>query len=74
MDFPKAPEYQINWGIIDSNCETATKNWIKSVIDMVASGKASSVEAAKKIYEEIRSLGYSEGYDSAQADVDPEGW
>lgn len=74
MNFPKAPEHQIHWGIIDSNCETATKNWIKSVIDMVTSGKVSIEEAAKKIYEEIRSLGYSEGYDSAQADVDPESW
>ena len=33
-----------------------------------------SKEAAEEIYEEIRSLGYSEGYDSAQADADPEGW
>lgn len=74
MNFPKAPEHQIHWGIIDSHCKTATKNWIKSVIDMVTSGRASSVEAAEKIYEEILSLGRSEGYYSAQADVDPEGW
>lgn len=74
MDFPKAPEHQIHWGMIDSNCETAMMNWIKSIMNMVASGKASSEEAAKEIYEEIRSLGYSEGYDSAQADNDPEGW
>ena len=74
MNFPKAPEHQIHWGMIDSNCEAATKNWIKSVIDIVTSGRASSVEAAEEIYEEIRSLGYSEGYDSAQADADPEGW
>ena len=74
MNFPKAPEHQINWGMIDSECETAMKNWAKSVIDMVISGKVSSDEAAKEIYEEIRSLGYSEGYDSAQADSDPEGW
>lgn len=70
MNFPKAPEHQINWGMIDSECETEMINWVKSVIDMVVSGEASSNEAAKEIYEEIRSLGYSEGYDSAV----PEGW
>ena len=74
MNFPKAPEHQIHWGIIVSHCKTATKNWIKSVIDMVFSGRASSVEAAEKIYEEILSLGRSEGYYSAQADADPECW
>ena len=69
MNFPKAPKHQIYWGIIDSNCEAATKDWIKSVIDMVTSGRASIEEAAEEIYKEIRSLGYSEGYDSAQADI-----
>lgn len=41
MNFPKAPEHQIHWGIIDSNCETEIKNWIKTVIDMVTSDRAS---------------------------------
>lgn len=41
---------------------------------MVTSGRASIEEAAEKIYEEVLSLGCSEGYDSVQADVDPEGW
>ena len=67
MNFPKAPEHQIHWGMIDSNCETAMKDWIKSIINIVTSGRVSSEEAAEEIYEEIRSLGYSEGYDSSQA-------
>ena len=54
--------------MIDSNCETAIIDWIKSIINIVVSGKASSEEAAKEIYEEVRSIGYSEGYDSSQAD------
>ena len=68
MNFPKAPEHQIRWGMIDLDCETAMKDWIKSIINIVTSGRASSEEAAKEIYEEICSLGYSEGYDSARVD------
>lgn len=68
IKFPKAPKHQIHWGMIDSNCETAMKDWIKSIINIVVSGKASLEEAAEEIYEEVRSIGYSEGYDSSQAD------
>lgn len=42
MNFSKAPEHQIHWGMIDSKCETAMINWVKSVIDMVVSSEATS--------------------------------
>ena len=72
--YPKAPEHEIHWGIVDSNCEQAMIQWIQDVISDCGRLGGDLKLTAELIYEEIRSLGYSEGYDAAQADADPEGW
>lgn len=71
---PKAPEHEIQWAMITTNCEYFTKKWIEEIINLVKDGKATIEEAAEEIYENVRSLGYSEGYDSRCADDAGEGW
>lgn len=71
---PKAPEHDIRWAQITTNCETNMKAWIGEVINLVKDGEVSVAEAVEDLYDELISLGYSEGYDSRSADEAGEGW
>lgn len=71
---PKAPEHDIRWAQITTNCENAMKAWIGEVINFVKDGEVPVAEAVKDLYDELISLGYSEGYDSRSADEAGEGW
>ena len=58
---PKAPEHDINYGIIPGECEKKFIEWIKTLISLPDTDKD---EIARTIYYEVCSLGYLEGYDS----------
>ena len=68
--YPKAPEHEIHWGMIDSNCERKTIQWIQDVISDCGRLGGDLKLTAQLIYEEVRSLGYSEGYDSKCCEED----
>lgn len=71
---PKAPEHDISWAQITTNCETNMKEWIGEIINLVKDGKVPVAEAVDELYDELTSLGYSKGYDSRCADEAGEGW
>lgn len=71
---PKAPEHNIRWAQITTNCETNMKEWIGEIINLVKDEKVSVAEVTDELYDELTSLGYSEGYDSRCADEAGEGW
>ena len=71
---PKAPEHDICWAQITTACETNMKAWIGEVINLVKDGEVTVTEAVNDLYDELTSLGYSEGYDSRCADEAGEGW
>ena len=71
---PKAPEHDICWAQITTDCEANMKAWIGEVINLVKDEKVTVAEAVDDLYDELTSLGYSEGYDSRCADEAGDGW
>ena len=74
LNLPKAPETDIHWGMITDQCKSNFKFWIEQLVVAASIHPNHTDEIVDTLYEELTSLGYSEGYDSAQADNDPEGW
>lgn len=74
LNLPKAPEHQIHWGIITEECSSDFKNWIEQLVVLASIHPNAQSQIVDTLYEELTSLGYSEGYDSAQADNEGEGW
>jgi len=74
LNLPKAPEHQIHWGIITDECKDDFKNWIEQLVVLASIHPNAQSQIVDTLYEELTSLGYSEGYDSAQADNEGEGW
>lgn len=58
---PKAPAHEINWGSVTEDCKAKMIEWIKNSIKVYENSDISIEEVAKDIYEEVLSLGYSEG-------------
>lgn len=73
LNLPKAPEHQIHWGIITDECRSDFKHWIESLVVLASIHPNAQSQIVDTLYEELTSLGYSEGYDSAQADNEGEG-
>lgn len=74
LNLPKAPETQVQWGIITDECKEDFKNWIEQLVVLASIHPNAQSQIVDTLYEELTSLGYSEGYDSAQADNEGEGW
>jgi len=74
LNLPKAPETQVQWGIITDECKDDFKNWIEQLVVLASIHPNAQSQIVDTLYEELTSLGYSEGYDSAQADNEGEGW
>lgn len=74
LNLPKAPETQVQWGIITDECKSDFKNWIEQLVVLASIHPNAQSQIVDTLYEELTSLGYSEGYDSAQADNEGEGW
>lgn len=74
INLPKAPEIKVNWGIVDSKCERDFKDWIEAMIVLAQIHPNMMSNIINDIYEDVKSLGYEEGYDNGKCDSDPEGW
>ncbi len=71
---PKAPVHDIHWGIVTEDCKAKMIDWIKNSIKVYENSGISIEEVAKDIYEEVLSLGYSEGCEASASNFDEEGW
>ena len=71
--YPKAPLHKINWGMIDRKCEQEMIQWIQDVISCCGRLGGDLKMTAELIFEEVRSLGYSEGYDACDCDHEGDG-
>lgn len=78
------PQYEINWGMLDSEDETKIKEWLTENITSLCSNVMMSIKnkalcrsyidtLVNDIYDNISQVGYNEGYDSAQCDNEGEG-
>lgn len=74
LNLPKAPETQVQWGIITDECKKDFKDWIEQLVVLASIHPNAQSQIVDTLYEELTSLGYSEGYDSAQADNEGDGW
>ena len=74
LNLPKAPETQVQWGIITDECKKDFKDWIEQLVVLASIHPNAQSQIVDTLYEELTSLGYSEGYDSAQSDNEGEGW
>lgn len=74
LNLPKAPEIDIHWGIVTDQCKSDFKFWIEQLVVAASIHPDAQEQVVDTLYEELTSLGYSEGYDSAQADNEGEGW
>lgn len=71
---PNPPRIDIQWGMLQPECERKFKTWVEECINQVLAKNVPVNVAAKEIYENIKSVGYEEGYESAHADQEGEGW
>ena len=75
------PQYEINWGMLDSEDKIKIKEWltenITNLLMMNIKNKAlyhSYIDSlVNDIYDNIHKVGYDEGYDSAQCNNEGEG-
>lgn len=78
------PQYEINWGMLDSEDETKIKEWLTENITSLCSNVMMNIKnttlyhsyidtLVNDIYDNISQVGYDEGYDSAQCDNEGEG-
>ena len=68
-NLPKAPKHEIHYGMVTTKCEKEMIDWIQNLINLCSSHDLDSKDVAETIYEEVRSLGYSEGYDSCYDEI-----
>ena len=78
------PQYEINWGMLDSEDKTKIKEWLAENITSLCSNVMMNIKnttlcrsyidtLVNDIYDNISQVGYDEGYDSAQCDNEGEG-
>ena len=75
LNLPKAPEHEINWGLISTECKENFKSWIEQLVVLASIHPNAQSQIVDTLYEELTSLGYSEGYDDyAASHDDGDGW
>lgn len=67
-NLPKAPAKDIQYGMLQQDCEKKYKDWIVTLIDTAIRNPKKKVDIANEIYEEVLQLGYDYGRDSADED------
>ena len=78
------PQYEINWGMLDSEDNVKIKEWLTENITNLYMNVMMNIKnttlcksyidtLANDIYDNIHKVGYDEGYDSAQCDNEGEG-
>ena len=67
-NLPKAPAKDIQYGMLQSDCEKKYKAWVVALIDAAIKNPKKKVDIANEIYEEVLQLGYDYGRDSADED------
>ena len=78
------PQYEINWGMLDSEDEVKIKEWLTENITNLYMNVMMNIKnttlcksyidsLVNDIYDNISQVGYDEGYDSAQCDNEGEG-
>lgn len=75
------PQYEINWGMLDSEDKTKIKEWLTENITNLIMMNIKNTTLCRSyidtlvndIYDNISQVGYDEGYDSAQCDNEGEG-
>ena len=75
------PQYEINWGMLDSEDKVKIKKWLTENITNLLMMKIKNTALyhsyidtlVRDIYDNIHKVGYDEGYDSAQCDSEGEG-
>ena len=65
---PDAPAHDIQWGCLQPKCEVAFRDWIIKLIEMSIEDPKKRVDVAYTIYDEVLSLGYDYGTESAAED------
>ena len=67
-NLPKAPAKDIQYGMLQSDCEKKYKAWVVALIDVAIKNPKKKVDIANEIYEEVLQLGYDYGRDSSDED------
>ena len=67
-NLPKSPAKDIQYGMLQPDCEKKYKDWIVALIDAAIKNPKKKVDIANEIYEEVLQLGYDYGRDSADED------
>ena len=67
-DLSKAPAKDIQYGMLQPDCEKKYKDWVVSLIEAAIKNPKKKVGIANEIYEEVLQLGYDYGRDSADED------
>ena len=75
------PQYEINWGMLDSEDKTKIKAWLTENITNLLMMNIKDTALCRSyidtlvndIYDNISQVGYDEGHDSAQCDNEGEG-
>ena len=63
LNLPKAPEKEICYGLITTECENNYKHWIEQLVVLASIHPNAQSQIVDTLYSELTSLGYSEGYD-----------
>lgn len=78
------PQYEINWGMLDSEDKVKIKEWLTENITNLYMNVMMNIKnttlcksyiatLVNDIYDNISQVGYDEGYDSARCDNEGEG-
>lgn len=67
-NLPKVPAKDIQYGMLQPDCEKKYKDWIVALINEAIKNPKKKVDIANEIYEEVLQLGYDYGRDSADED------
>ena len=67
-DLPKAPAKDIQYGMLQPQCEEKYKAWVVTLIEEAIKNPTKRIDIAQEIYEEVLQLGYDYGRDSAEED------
>lgn len=68
-DLPKAPEKDIQYGMLQPKFEEKYKAWVVDLIEEAIKDPTKRIDIAHEIYKEILQLGYDYGRDSAEEDA-----
>ena len=67
-DLPKAPAKDIQYGMLQSQCEEKYKAWVVALIEEAIKDPTKRIDITHEIYEDVLQLGYDYGRDSADED------